>query len=369
MTTETAVAEKPKTNPATLYRQQVSRYAGAVLSDWVGEERAREATGRIAAAMSASAAASKDPSEFYKCTPQSVATCIAVAALTGIMPSTGSSALAYVVPQRPRQGEPPQLQYMLSHRGINALARRSGQTMIPIPISHKDTIEVSDDGEVTILSRDVDNPPMNADDLRGVVVMVKQLDTGNITCRGWVPKKLIEARKGVSRSAKSEYSPWSKWYVEMAMKTGMHYAISRGWCVIDDTEAVRALSVDAESDLDQPVLPAPVAESRSDAVANLLMEDVPADVVRPSTAEPATNEEIGVTAEIDDAKTLENAFLNRIADLETPEGSQDIACDLDEANREKRLDLKTIRQLQKALNARCEALSAPAEQFTLGAKP
>jgi hypothetical protein len=33
------------------------------------------------------------------------------------------------------------------------------------------------------------------------------------------------------------------------MKTAMHYAISRGWCVIDDTEAVRALSADVADDV------------------------------------------------------------------------------------------------------------------------
>jgi hypothetical protein len=33
------------------------------------------------------------------------------------------------------------------------------------------------------------------------------------------------------------------------MKTAMHYAIARGWCVIDDTDAQRALSADVESDI------------------------------------------------------------------------------------------------------------------------
>ena len=33
------------------------------------------------------------------------------------------------------------------------------------------------------------------------------------------------------------------------MKTAMHYAIGRGWCVIDDTEAVRALQADVQSDI------------------------------------------------------------------------------------------------------------------------
>lgn len=260
-----AVVEEKETkaiSPAVQFRKTAIVMAQSLLKDWVGEERAREATGRIAAAISSSAAASKDPNEFYRCTPQSVATCVAVAALTGIMPSTGAAALAYVVPQRPRKDEDPQLSYMLSHRGLNALAQRCGQTMIAIPISKRDKIEDNGDGEVTIVDRDIDNPPTSYDDLRGVVVIVKRLDTAMVITRGWVPKSLINARKEVSRSAKSSYSPWTTWPVEMSMKCAMHYAVTRGWCVIDDTEAVRALSVDTESDFDSGTIEGSVSAKR-----------------------------------------------------------------------------------------------------------
>ena len=234
---------------AAQFRDQTTKIAHSLFADWVGEERAREGTGRIAVAVSASAAAARDPKDFYACTPQSIATCIAVAALTGIMPSTGASALAYLIPQPARSGEPPMLQYMLSHRGLNALARRCGQTMIAVPISHSDEIKVDEFGQFQVVSRDIDNPPTTENELRGVVVIVKQLETGLATATGWVPKKLIDQRKAVSRSASSKYSPWSGWYVEMAMKTAMHYAVSRGWCVIDDTEAVRALATDQAADV------------------------------------------------------------------------------------------------------------------------
>lgn len=254
--------ESKALSPAVQFRKTTVTMAASLLKDWVGEERAKEATGRIAAAISASAAAAKDPKDFYDCTPASVATCVAVSALTGIMPSTGSAALAYVVPQRPRANEAPQLSYMLSHRGLNALARRCGQTMLAIPISHTDKIEADEDGDVRIVSRDIDNPPMKYEELRGVVIVVKQLDSGLTVMRGWVPKKLIDARKNVSRSAKSSYSPWSTWPIEMCQKTAMHYAVTRGWCVIDDTEAVRALSVDTESDFDSGTIEGSISAKR-----------------------------------------------------------------------------------------------------------
>lgn len=232
----------------------------SMLKNWVGEERAKEATGRISVALSASASAAKDPTDFYQCTPQSVAKVIAISALTGIMPSTGATALAYAIPRRPRKGEPPQLQYQLSHRGINALANRAGMHMVAIPISVSDTIDVEESGDVVVKARDLDNPPASEEDLRGVMVVVRRLDTGKVICNGWVAKKLINARREGSDSFKfaerkgnewaKDSSPWHVWYVEQAMKTAMHYAIGRGWCVVDDTEAIRALKADQEADFE-----------------------------------------------------------------------------------------------------------------------
>lgn len=249
-----------KKSPAAAFREASTNLALSMLKDWVGEERAKEATGRIAVALSASAAAAKKPEEFYACTLQSVAKVIAISALTGIMPSTGSTALAYAIPRRPRKGEEPQLQYQLSHRGVNALANRAGMHMVAIPISYSDKLKVEESGDVVVESRDLDNPPTNDSELRGVVVVVRKLDSGKVLCTGWVAKKLIHARRDTSDSFiyaekpgndwAKESSPWHAWPVEQAMKTALHYAINRGWCVVDDTEAVRALKADQEADHD-----------------------------------------------------------------------------------------------------------------------
>ena len=244
---------KPTATSPAKFRKQAENIATSLLTEWVGVERAKEATGRIAAALAASAASARNPQDFYDCTPPSVATVVALSALTGIMPSTGATALAYAIPRRARRGEEPQLQYQLSHRGINALARRCGQTVIAVPISNRDEVDVDDSGELVVLNRDFDNPPMSWDDLRGVQILVKELGSGRVTFSGFVPRAVIEPRRAMSDSWSNErarpYSPWTKWPVEMAMKTAMHYAVGRGWCVIDDTAANRALTADQESDL------------------------------------------------------------------------------------------------------------------------
>lgn len=252
------ISKKPISEPLA-FRKRSETIAMNLLETWVGEERARESAGRISVALAASASMSRNPKDFYDCTPDSVGRVIAVSALTGIMPSTGAVALAYAIPRRPRKGEAPQLQYQLSHRGINALANRAGMHMVAIPISFNDVIETTETGDVVVKSRDLDNPPTNEDELRGVIVQVKRLDGGGLVCSGWVPKKVILERRKMSDGFNyaerpgNEYAkdtdPWHRWYVEQAMKTALHYAIGRGWCVIDDTEAVRALSHDAESDI------------------------------------------------------------------------------------------------------------------------
>lgn len=268
MTTEKQLPAAVTTNKAKAFRDLSTGIAGSLLKEWVGDARASEATGRIASALAASAANARKPADFYACTPQSVGAVVAIAALTGIMPSTGASALAYAVPRRPRKEEEPQLTYQLSHRGLNALARRCGQTMIAIPIGVDDSINVDHGGEISVIHRDPDNPPTDWEDLRGILLVVKQLNDGLVIFRGWVPKKILHSRRAMSDSynyaLKNKHvqksDPWHRWPVEMAQKSAMHYAVSRGWCVIDDTEAVRALSVDQESDtvIEQvPERPAP----------------------------------------------------------------------------------------------------------------
>jgi recombinational DNA repair protein RecT len=258
-----------------------------LLDEWVGPERAAEAKGRIMAAFSAAALSARNPADLYACTPASVAQCVAISALTGIMPGTGAAALAYLVPRRARKGEAPQLQYQLSHRGLAALARRAGLTLIAVPVGMADRLVIRD-GEAAEHEQDPDHPPQEWDDLRGVLVIVKE--GGQTVFRGWVAKALIERRRAQSDSWrfaesgedwKKKQSTWHQWPVEMAMKAALHYAVSRGWAVIDDTEALRALSADSQADvIDADYREIPVERTRGRAALGL-----PAPVEEPK-AEP-----------------------------------------------------------------------------------
>lgn len=292
------IAKKTASDPAK-FRRQAENIATSLLTNWVGEDRAKEATGRIAAALAASAASARNPQDFYDCTPASVATVVALSALTGIMPATGATALAYAIPRRARKGELPQLQYQLSHRGINALARRCGQTVIAVPISNRDDVDVNDAGEFLVLNRDFDRPPMTWEELRGVQILVKELNSGRVTFSGFVPRAVIEPRRAMSDSWANErarpYSPWTKWPVEMCMKTAMHYAVGRGWCVIDDTAANRALAADQEADLKRDSIevvsrPSSIAAitERPHVEVDEVVDDVTDTKSEPQKEEPST---------------------------------------------------------------------------------
>ena len=259
-----------------------------ILSEWVGEARAQEAIGRIATAINTSAASAKNPADFYACTPASIGKVVAISALTGIMVGTGQGALAYAIPRRPRKNEPPQLQFQLSHRGVAALAKRAGFSLVAHPIHVNDTLSMDENSEVQVVKRDFDNPPMTEADLRGVLVVVKSIQTGVCVAKGFVAKSLINQRRDKSDSYRyaelskeswaKDNSTWHQWYVEMAMKTAMHYAINRGWCVVDDTEAVRALSVDSEGDIAPQEQPQGADKSRTDELTDRLLGFAPESV-------------------------------------------------------------------------------------------
>lgn len=319
-----------KASPAKQFRLLSTNIATDLLTSWVGDSRASEASGRIASALSASAASARDPSDFYACTPQSVGSVIAISALTGIMPSVGANALAYVIPRRSRKDEAPQLRYQLSHRGLNALARRCGQTMIPIPIGHDDEIEMDDSGEIVIVSRDIDNPPDTWDELRGIVVLVKQLGSNVVTFRGWVPKKVIESRRSSSDSyqfaLKQEWAknsdPWHTRPVEMSMKTAMHYTVARGWCVIDDSEAVHAMRADVDGDLNtvdaKAVAQRPV--DNTDDFRRLMSQGAevpPEDMIEAETEvnEPVVDD--SPDTEIDESEAIYQTIMERLEGCET----------------------------------------------------
>lgn len=221
-------------------RAEIVTAASNTLVEWVGEDAAREAAGHVAAAFTACVMQSKDPAAIMAVAnqnPASLHAAVAIAALTKLMPGTGASAPAYLVP---RKGRNPEIQYMISHRGYMTLAQRAGLRVIPVPVHVEDTLEVQF-GEAVTLEQDPDNPPTTWKDLRGVAVVISGHGSRFV---GWVPKSLISERRKNSASYKYGGGPWKDFPVEMAMKTAVKYAVARGWVNLDDQAANMAVAID-----------------------------------------------------------------------------------------------------------------------------
>ncbi len=173
-------------NPATAFREGIQADAQRYLVDMLGTAAGRAAGARVAMAFSAAARTAKDPDALYGCSRPSIIACIAMSAITGLMPG-GPNPTVYLVP---KNGE---LQWWMTHRGIAALMLRAGWQVIAVPVHKDDEITVSF-GEVTAHEPDPDKWADSLDDLRGCYVTIRRLSDGVSLGRPWLPIKAIKKR-------------------------------------------------------------------------------------------------------------------------------------------------------------------------------
>lgn len=223
--------------PATQYRDDVTKIASAMLTDMVGEERLRQATGRMALAFRQAAIAAP---ALYVSSRDSVAQAIAMSALTGLMPG-GPMPDVYLLPQK--EAGVDTVQWFLSWRGMKRLIERAGARIRSVavfggePFAYAEGLTPTLEHEVRL---DVDRSFNN---LVAVYVVVTHSDGHkDFAVLG---KKEILTRKAKSRSG--DRGPWGSWPVEMALKTGLRYAIARGIAPFDDVAAV-AFQADGTQD-------------------------------------------------------------------------------------------------------------------------
>ena len=213
--------------PALRFRSIVEDKASEFLSATLGSASGQEAAGKVALAFRA-AAQSND--RLYSCDPASVAQAIALSAMTGLMPG-GPLPDVYLMPRKN------QLQWFISHRGYLKLMSRTGTRIRSRFVLEGEKFEVSEGLNPNIIHEpDLDLEP-TWESLKAVYVVAHCPDGNSdfIVVR----KKDIEKRRGNSdawRRNKST-SPWGQWPVEMALKTGIRYAISRGLVSLDEQSA------------------------------------------------------------------------------------------------------------------------------------
>lgn len=204
-------------------RDNVSRAVSSILTG----DRAKDVGGRVMIAIEA--ARSTTP-EIMECSHDSVKRAIALMILTDTRPG-GAAPQLYLIPKRVKGKF--QLHAWFSHRALITFANRAGYIVSTALVGVGDELTVID-GEVHHVAADPDNPPTKYQDLRGIVVYAWPKGDKASKVGRYVPKAQIEARRAVSDSAGSDYSPWTKWPIEMAEKTAIKYVVGRGLFPVDD---------------------------------------------------------------------------------------------------------------------------------------
>ena len=251
MTSQVPAAPRQLT-PAEAFRRTVESTATSFLKAMVGEERAREAAGKLSVALRQLGLTTP---KLYECTQESVAQSIAMCALTGLNPG-GAYPGCYLIPRNQSVNtangwqKVMRMNWQLSWRGMLSLAKRAGWDVRCYVVHREEPLELSYEPEPRVTYRP--NPDVAVtkwDELRGCVVYATNRDRG-ITEAMWVPRAIIEARRDASETYKNsdrKDSVWHLWPVEMAMKAAIRYAVSRGLVPMDDEWNI-AETVDLRSD-------------------------------------------------------------------------------------------------------------------------
>ncbi len=243
MTSRNQMTRRDNAPPPVVFRHRVEADARAQLVEVLGSKKGKEASVRVGLAFAATARTARDPQALYNCSRESVASAIAMSALTELMPGGPAPAVWLV----PKGGE---LQWWLSHRGIAALCLRAGYQVMPVPVHVNDHVLI-EFGEV--VEHEPADWPERLQDILGVYVTVRKLEDALVLCRPWVPRRAIEKRKEAAATARV----WNAWPVEMAQKTAIKWTLSRGLLPLQSVELNMAMGAEPEPPRGHAPAPAP----------------------------------------------------------------------------------------------------------------
>jgi hypothetical protein len=208
--TDQAPAIAKDMTPQAQFAARVNSYAIDFLAAIAPPDKVQQAAGRIGLALRK--AGIKQP-KIYSCDAKSVANAIAMSALTGIYPG-GAKPLVDLIPRGNS------LEWQISARGLQALAQRVGGWIITATPVHVDDVY-----EVTLGTvQEVKHIPCGKGctaraDMQAVYVVGRHKD--------W-PAVIVPVALDTIWKRSTGTNVWQQWPVEMAQKTAVIYAISRG---------------------------------------------------------------------------------------------------------------------------------------------
>lgn len=237
--------EQTALSPAQRYAQvleQCVAEATSALPASIPEDELRRAHDRLMVAMKQAGMQNRS---IYGCSPASVARAVVMSALTNLYPG-GPMPDVYVLPRGS------ELQWEISYRGMAKMAQRAGVRVQAVAVMEGDRFDV-----VRGLHPDLVHVP-HTDPSWEAMTHVYVVAWNGAAVLGFevMTKAQIEKRRRASKSGSR--GPWGSWPLEMALKTGIRYAILRGLVPLDESAAA-AFQVELQQtvDLDAQVAPPP----------------------------------------------------------------------------------------------------------------
>jgi recombinational DNA repair protein RecT len=259
------MTELTKREPREIFAETVERYATSFLSEIAEPDQLTRAKGLLALSLRKTGAANP---QVYQCSPASVAHCVAMSALADLLPG-GVKPDVYLIP---RKG---QLEWQISARGLAKLAERAGwRSIVAHPVHRDDPYEVELGTDERIRWTPTKHPESLAECKAFMVVGQYHRDGAAFRVVTSVPIEVIEKRRKLAQSQ----NVWSQWPIEMAQKTAVSYAISRGYFgSLESTPAMRAVrySETQQAEYDQPRRPALPRESSYSVTAEDISIELP----------------------------------------------------------------------------------------------
>jgi recombinational DNA repair protein RecT len=235
--------QQARRTPEQDFAAKVSATAKKQLIGILGTEAGQMAAHKITMAMLSAMRTSRDPSAFLKVTEASIADCVSTSYETQLYPG-GPNPVVYLVPQAPRRGEQPELQWRITHRGLAVLAARAGFGIMAVPVSVSDKLEI-EFGEAIRHRADPSAWPKSLDEILGCILVVRRLADGVVISRAWLPLAAIYRRKGKAKSGEV----WDEWPIEQAQKTTIKWGFARGYVPLDSVEMQQALAADERGEI------------------------------------------------------------------------------------------------------------------------
>lgn len=232
--------------PAAAFAGAVQRTAQRQLAALAETADGQTAIRRVTLSFMTALQSARKPQDLANARPESIAACVAQSHDTGLYPG-GPHPDVYLVPQ---SGD---LQWRITHRGLCKLAARAGYSIMTVPVGRADRVRISM-GELVEHDQDPATCVESLDDLLGVAVVIRRMDTGAVVARPWVPAAIIDRRRRSSRM--SSTGPWKDWPIEMAQKSAILYCAARGTMPLESPEMDRVTAIEYREEEQLPAIEA-----------------------------------------------------------------------------------------------------------------